>query len=70
MELKHSINCPANTVGITDDDCTCGLFWRKKIQTLETELHTEIEMHNAWRKRAEEAETALARSSSHNLLKR
>jgi hypothetical protein len=36
-----------------DADCTCGLQWRIQLQT-------EQEMHNAWRKRAEEAEAACA----------
>jgi hypothetical protein len=34
---------------MSEDDCTCGLYWRVQLQT-------EREMHNAWRKRAEEAE--------------
>lgn len=49
--LTHTRSCPALTPG--EDDCTCGLRWRIYLQT-------EQEMHNAWRKRAEEAESALA----------
>jgi hypothetical protein len=48
--LEHTRSCPALTP-MSDDDCTCGLVWRIKLQT-------EVKMHNAWRKRAEEAETA------------
>jgi hypothetical protein len=47
-DLTHTRSCPALTPG-NDGDCTCGLKWRIR-------LRTEIEMHNAWRKRAEEAE--------------
>ena len=39
---------------MSEEFCTCGLEWRIR-------LRTEMEMHNAWRKRAEEAE---AQSSS------
>lgn len=54
---KHGMNCPANLVGVGvwDSECLCGLGWR-------IELQTEREMHNAWRKRAEEAETKLQSS--------
>lgn len=45
---EHGMNCPA-TNPLNEEDCTCGLRWR-------IELQTEREMHNAWRKRAEEAE--------------
>ena len=51
-ELKHGMNCPALKSGhpyIDDPDCKCGLRWR-------IELQTAIEMHNAWEKRAYEAE--------------
>ena len=48
--LQHTRSCPALTPG-NDEECTCGLRWR-------IELQTEREMHNAWRKRAEEAEAA------------
>lgn len=34
-------------------DCTCSLRWREMVRT-------EREMHNAWRKRAEEAEVELS----------
>jgi hypothetical protein len=46
--LQHTRSCPALTPG-NYEECTCGLRWR-------IELQTEREMHNAWRKRAEEAE--------------
>lgn len=46
--MDHGRNCPA-LGAIGDDGCTCGLRYR-------IELQTEREMHNAWRKRAEEAE--------------
>ena len=49
--MTHTRSCPALVPG--DDNCTCGLRWR-------VALATEQEMHAAWRKRAEEAETALA----------
>jgi hypothetical protein len=43
---QHAMNC----AGFDPmRDCTCGLYWRVQMQT-------EREMHNAWRKRAEEAE--------------
>ena len=48
--LQHTRSCPALTPG-NYEECTCGLRWR-------IELQTEREMHNAWRKRAEEAEAA------------
>src|SRR5271157_3496530 len=47
----HGMNCPASVMG-HDDECTCGLQWRIAFET-------EREMHNAWRKRAEEAEARL-----------
>lgn len=50
--FEHGMNCPALSPG-SDDDCTCGLYWRKA-------LGTEQTMHAAWRKRAEEAEAELA----------
>lgn len=45
------MNCSA--LGNWDAECTCGLEWRIQLQT-------EQEMHNAWRKRAEEAEKELS----------
>ena len=48
-KLGHTRSCPALTPG-DDEDCTCGLIWRVRLQT-------EMTMHNAWRKRAEEAES-------------
>lgn len=48
-DLYHGRNCAALSVHADDADCTCGLVWRKHLQT-------EQEMHNAWRKRAEEVE--------------
>ena len=54
---KHGMNCPAlgrdePTPGV--DDCNCGLYYRRAWET-------EQAMHNAWRKRAEEAEALLSR---------
>jgi len=49
--LTHGMNCAALNP-MSESDCTCGLEWR-------IELQTEQEMHNAWRKRAEEAEAIL-----------
>ena len=46
----HSRTCPVRGRPLSDDDCTCGLKWH-------IQLRTEQEMHAAWRKRAEEAET-------------
>ena len=46
--LRHGTNCPASVLG-HESECTCGLEWRDALQT-------EREMHNAWRKRAEQAE--------------
>ena len=46
----HTRSCPALNP-MSDDACTCGLKWRIR-------LRTEMEMHNAWRKRAEEAEAS------------
>jgi hypothetical protein len=51
-DLAHTRSCPALTPG-NDESCTCGLKWRVR-------LRTEMEMHNAWRKRAEELERTLA----------
>lgn len=51
-QLVHGMNCPG-LIPMNDDDCTCGLRWRIQLQT-------EQEMHNAWRKRAEQAERELA----------
>lgn len=51
-DLTHQRSCPMLNP-MSDDFCTCGLEWRIR-------LRTEMEMHNAWRKRAEEAEQALA----------
>jgi hypothetical protein len=51
--LKHTRSCPQLNP-ISDEPCTCGLQWRIALQT-------EVEMHNAWRKRAEEAEAVLRR---------
>lgn len=50
VELDHTMNCSARVPG-SDHLCTYGLKWRIM-------LRTEQEMHNAWRKRAEEAELA------------
>ena len=47
--FQHTRSCPALTP--LGDACTCGLYWRIR-------LSTEITMHAAWRKRAEEAEEA------------
>jgi hypothetical protein len=55
VALEHGMNCPHRTPN-SDDDCTCGLRWRIALQTEQT-------MHAAWRKRAEEAEAAIAVSS-------
>lgn len=49
--LTHTRSCPSLTPR-HEEDCTCGLIWRIR-------LRTEMEMHNAWRKRAEEAEASL-----------
>lgn len=46
----HGMNCPALNPN-SERECTCGLEWRIRLQTEQT-------MHAAWRKRAEEAETA------------
>ena len=51
-DLTHTRSCPMLNP-MSDDFCTCGLEWHIR-------LRTEMEMHNAWRKRAEEAESALA----------
>lgn len=51
--LEHSRSCPA----LYRDACTCCLEWRIK-------LSTERTLHAAWRKRAEEAEAALERSTA------
>lgn len=50
---EHARSCPELTEN-SEDFCTCGLKWRRA-------LVTEQEMHAAWRKRAEEAEAALAK---------
>lgn len=50
-EFDHRMNCAGN-IPSQENDCTCGLKWRIMLQT-------EKEMHNAWRKRAEEAEKDL-----------
>jgi hypothetical protein len=47
-DLTHTRSCPMLNP-MSEDPCTCGLDWRIR-------LRTEMEMHNAWRKRAEEAE--------------
>jgi hypothetical protein len=49
--LRHGMNCSGLIPG-NEVDCTCGLRFRIEIQT-------EREMHNAWRKRAEEAEAEI-----------
>lgn len=49
--MNHGTNCDALAHPI-DGDCTCGLQYRIALQT-------EQEMHNAWRKRAEEAEASI-----------
>ena len=54
--LTHTRSCPSLTPG-HEESCTCGLVWR-------TRLRTEMEMHNAWRKRAEEAEAQLTLKES------
>ena len=50
--MMHGMNCPASALG-NDEECLCGLKWR-------VALATEQTMHNAWRKRAEQAERELA----------
>lgn len=55
-ELQHGMNCWGNTPG-RQHDCTCGLEYRKQ-------LSTERSMHNAWRKRAEEAEKELQQAKA------
>jgi len=50
-DLTHTMHCTGN-IPMRESACTCGLKWRIM-------LRTEQEMHNAWRKRAEEAEKAL-----------
>ena len=51
---RHGRNCRAligeGYDGPSEGDCNCGLHWR-------VALATEREMRNAWRKRAEEAES-------------
>ena len=54
--LEHTRSCPALTPG-SEYECTCGLDWRIKLQT-------EQEMHNAWRKRAEQSERELAAANA------
>lgn len=46
-ELTHTRSC--HSLGGAESDCTCSLKWR-------VALATEQSMHQAWRKRAEEAE--------------
>lgn len=54
---EHAMNCPdRGAPNWQKGKCTCHLEWRIKFST-------EREMHNAWRKRAEEAEAALAAMS-------
>lgn len=50
-DLTHTRNCPALTP-LHEEDCVCGLMWRIR-------LRTEMEMSNAWRKRAQEAEACV-----------
>lgn len=54
IDLTHTRSCDALIPG-NEESCTCALRWRIR-------LRTEMEMHNAWRKRAEEAELALQSS--------
>lgn len=44
-------------------ECTCGAVFKQRISDLESQLGTEQSMHKAWRKRAEEAEAAIAQPS-------
>lgn len=53
-EFGHTRSCPALN---PYEDCICGLAYRIQLQT-------EQEMHNAWRKRAEEAELRAAASQA------
>jgi hypothetical protein len=50
-DLMHTRSCPSLIPG-HEEDCTCGLVWRIR-------LRTEMEMRNAWEKRAYEAEARL-----------
>jgi len=59
--LEHARNCAGN-IPLNDHKCTCGLKWRIMLQTEQT-------MHNAWRKRAEEAEALLNKRELVNLPK-
>jgi len=52
QDLTHTRSCPSLTPG-NEEDCTCGLKWRIR-------LRTEMELRNAWEKRAYEAERAIA----------
>ena len=54
--IGHSLNCPELTP-LSDERCTCALQERRW-------LRTEQELHNAWRKRAEEAERKLIELSA------
>lgn len=54
VTLTHTRSCPSLTPG--EGPCTCALEERKALATEQT-------MHAAWRKRAEEAEAALAPTS-------
>jgi hypothetical protein len=50
--IEHFLNCGG------PDDCSC--LERRRVIALKVALGTERTMHEAWRKRAEEAEVALA----------
>ena len=53
VPMTHTRSCPQLTPG-EDDSCTCGLSWRVR-------LATEMTLHNAWVKRANEAEAECTR---------
>jgi hypothetical protein len=53
---EHKRNCSARSPGFS---CECSLTARQAIYDLCGRLGTERSMHNAWRKRAEEAEAEL-----------
>src|SRR5579872_477707 len=55
--LEHSRSCSVSYD--LDAQCTCGLDYR-------IQLRTEQEMHTAWRKRAEEAESRLEQERRDN----
>lgn len=57
-DLTHTRSC---NVWDIEQGCTCCLKERRRITELEAALGTEQTMHAAWRKRAEEAESALRR---------